>query len=53
MAKKTAKQKATKAPKRTPTELKPGAYVIPRAKEGCEVKVQFVIPRAKGGCDPR
>ena len=46
MAKKTAKKT------RKLRSLKAGAYVIPRAKTGCEVKVQLVIPRPKkGGCE--
>lgn len=39
MAKKTAKKT------RKLRSLKAGAYVIPRAKTGCEVKVQLVVPR--------
>ena len=48
MAKKTAKKTGK------PRNLTAGAYVIPRAKAGCEVKVRFVIPRlTKTGCEPR
>ena len=47
MAKKTAKKTGK------PRNLTAGAYVIPRAKAGCEVKVRFVIPRpTKPGCEP-
>jgi len=46
MAKKTAKKT------RKLRSLKAGTYVIPRAKTGCEVKVQLVIPRPKkAGCE--
>jgi hypothetical protein len=39
MAKKTAKPKTKKAAKPKPTELAPGEYIIPKAKEGCRVTV--------------
>jgi hypothetical protein len=47
MAKKTARRR------RVLKTLGAGTYVIPRAKEGCRVKVgllEFVIPRGKEGC---
>jgi len=44
-------KKAAKKPGK-PRNLTAGAYIIPRAKTGCEVKVQLVIPRPKkAGCE--